>query len=290
MNILKKLFIKFYEDNLDRKKIVLQLRRYHEKKYINMELLSMLLGVFKVQETRVKDIMIPRSRMVIIRKNSSIDEILPLIINSSHSRFPVILENKDEIVGILLAKDLLKYIKKDNDNFNIEEIIRPSVIIPETKKLNILLSEFKSGRNHLAVVVDEYGGVSGLITIEDVLEQIVGDIEDEHDTDEEKDNILEIPFQTNRFRVRAGTSLEQFNKHFSTKFYSDSVETIGGYVTDHFGHVPRRGEITEIGRVEFEIQRADARRIYQLVVNIEKVHSHKPGDKQRMDNAVNGKS
>ena len=176
MNILKKLFIKFYEDNLDRKKIVSQLRRYYEKKYINMELLSMLLGVFKVQETRVKDIMIPRSRMVIIRKNSSIDEILPLIINSSHSRFPVILENKDEIVGILLAKDLLKYIKKDNDNFNIEEIIRPSVIIPETKKLNILLSEFKSGRNHLAVVVDEYGGVSGLITIEDVLEQIVGDI------------------------------------------------------------------------------------------------------------------
>ena len=119
MNIVKKLFIKFYENNLDRRKIVSQLRRYHEKKYINMELLSMLLGVFKVQETRVKDIMIPRSSMVIIRKNSTIDEILPLIINSAHSRFPVILENKDEIVGILLAKDLLKYIKKDNDNFNI---------------------------------------------------------------------------------------------------------------------------------------------------------------------------
>ena len=192
MNILKKLFIKFYEDNLDRKKIVSQLRRYHEKKYINTELLSMLLGVFKVQETRVKDIMIPRSRMVIIRKNSSIDEILPLIINSSHSRFPVILENKDEIVGILLAKDLLKYIKKDNDNFNIEEIIRPSVIIPETKKLNILLSEFKSGRNHLAVVVDEYGGVSGLITIEDVLEQIVGDIIDEHDSVKSNNNIKKL--------------------------------------------------------------------------------------------------
>ena len=192
MKILKNLIQKFYENNLDRKKIISQLRRYHEKKYINMELLSMLLGVFKVQETRVKDIMISRSNMVIIKKNSSINEILPLIIESSHSRFPVILENKDEIVGILLAKDLLKFINKDSASFNIDEIIRPSVIIPETKKLNVLLSEFKSGRNHLAVVVDEYGGVSGLITIEDVLEQIVGDIIDEHDSVLTNTNIKKI--------------------------------------------------------------------------------------------------
>ena len=187
---------KYYESNLNRKKIIAQLRRYHDKKFINMELLSMLLGVFKVQETRVKDIMIPRSSMVIIKKNSSLDDILPLIIDSSHSRFPVILENKDEIVGILLAKDLLKYLAKKNGSFDIEKVIRPSVIIPETKKLNVLLSEFKSGRNHLAVVVDEYGGVSGLITIEDVLEQIVGDIIDEHDSVETSSNIKKsrIPY------------------------------------------------------------------------------------------------
>ena len=148
MSIFKKLIRNFYENKLDKIKIIAQLRRYHEKKYISMELLSMLLGVFKVQETRVKDIMIPRSNMVIIKKNSSIGEILPLIIKSSHSRFPVILENKDEVVGILLAKDLLKFINNDTEIFNIDEIIRPSVIIPETKKLNILLSEFKSGRNH----------------------------------------------------------------------------------------------------------------------------------------------
>ena len=186
----------YYESNLNRKKIIAQLRRYHDKKFINMELLSMLLGVFKVQETRVKDIMIPRSSMVIIKKNSSLDDILPLIIDSSHSRFPVILENKDEIVGILLAKDLLKYLAKKNGSFDIEKVIRPSVIIPETKKLNVLLSEFKSGRNHLAVVVDEYGGVSGLITIEDVLEQIVGDIIDEHDSVETSSNIKKsrIPY------------------------------------------------------------------------------------------------
>jgi magnesium and cobalt transporter len=186
----------------------------------------MLLGVFKVQETRVKDIMIPRSNMVIIKKNSSINEILPLIINSSHSRFPVILENKDEIVGILLAKDLLKYINKESDSFNIEEIIRPSVIIPETKKLNVLLSEFKSGRNHLAVVVDEYGGVSGLITIEDVLEQIVGDIIDEHDNVKQNTNIKKI--KNHAYTVAGSTTLDEFNAFFKSNYSSDKFDTISG--------------------------------------------------------------
>ena len=266
MKLIKKLFIKFYENNLDRKKIISQLRRYHEKKYINMELLSMLLGVFKVQETRVKDIMIPRSNMVIIKKNSTIDEILPLIINSSHSRFPVILENKDEIVGILLAKDLLKYIKKDNENFNIEEIIRPSVIIPETKKLNILLSEFKSGRNHLAVVVDEYGGVSGLITIEDVLEQIVGDIIDEHDSVKTNNNIKKIKKTT--YTVSGSTTLLEFNDFFKCNYKSDKFDTISGLLINHFKRLPKTHDEIVLDNFKFQIKISDQRRIHSIQVEI----------------------
>ena len=266
MNILKKLFINFYEDNLDRKKIVSQLRRYHEKKYINMELLSMLLGVFKVQETRVKDIMIPRSSMVIIRKNSSIDEILPLIINSSHSRFPVILENKDEIVGILLAKDLLKYIKKDNDNFNIEEIIRPSVIIPETKKLNVLLSEFKSGRNHLAVVVDEYGGVSGLITIEDVLEQIVGDIIDEYDSIKSNNNIKKI--KKSIYIVSGSTTLIEFDEFFKSNYKNEKFDTISGLLINNFKSLPKTHDEILLDNFRFQIKISDQRRIHSIQVEV----------------------
>ncbi len=266
MKLIKKLFIKFYENNLDRKKIISQLRRYHEKKYINMELLSMLLGVFKVQETRVKDIMIPRSNMVIIKKNSTIDEILPLIINSSHSRFPVILENKDEIVGILLAKDLLKYIKKDNKNFNIEEIIRPSVIIPETKKLNVLLSEFKSGRNHLAVVVDEYGGVSGLITIEDVLEQIVGDIIDEHDTVITNNNIKKVKKST--YTVSGSTTLSEFNEFFKCNYKSNKFDTISGLLINSFKRLPKTHDEIAFDNFKFQIKISDQRRIHSIQVEI----------------------
>ena len=266
MNIVKKLFIKFYEDNLDRRKIVSQLRRYHEKKYINTELLSMLLGVFKVQETRVKDIMIPRSNMVIIRKNSSIEEILPLIINSSHSRFPVILENKDEIVGILLAKDLLKYIKKDNDNFNIEEIIRPSVIIPETKKLNILLSEFKSGRNHLAVVVDEYGGVSGLITIEDVLEQIVGDIIDEHDSIKSNNNIKKV--KKSIYTISGSTTLVEFNEFFKCNYKNEKFDTISGLLINNFNGLPKTHDEISLDNFKFKIKISDQRRIHSIQVEV----------------------
>ena len=266
MKIVKKLFIKFYEDNLDRRKIVSQLRRYHEKKYINTELLSMLLGVFKVQETRVKDIMIPRSNMVIIKKNSSIEEILPLIINSSHSRFPVILENKDEIVGILLAKDLLKYIKKDNDNFNIEEIIRPSVIIPETKKLNILLSEFKSGRNHLAVVVDEYGGVSGLITIEDVLEQIVGDIIDEHDSIKSYNNIKKV--KKSIYMVSGSTTLVEFNEFFKSNYKNEKFDTISGLLINNFKGLPKTHDEISLDNFRFKIKISDQRRIHSIQVEV----------------------
>tara|TARA_B110000305_G_scaffold226388_1_gene273982 strand:- start:67 stop:873 length:807 start_codon:yes stop_codon:yes gene_type:complete len=264
MNIFKKLIRNFYENKLDKIKIIAQLRRYHEKKYISMELLSMLLGVFKVQETRVKDIMIPRSNMVIIKKNSSIGEILPLIIKSSHSRFPVILENKDEVVGILLAKDLLKFINNDTEIFNIDEIIRPSVIIPETKKLNILLSEFKSGRNHLAVVVDEYGGVSGLITIEDVLEQIVGDIIDEHDKVTISNNIKKI--KNTIFSINGATTLEEFNEFFNTSYTSSRYDTVSGLLINKVKALPKTHDIIIIDQFSFQIKISDQRRIHSIQV------------------------
>ena len=266
MNLFRNLINKIYENNLYRKKIIYQLRRYHEKKYINMELLSMLLGVFKVQETRVKDIMIPRSNMVIIKKNSSINEILPLIINSSHSRFPVILENKDEIIGILLAKDLLRYIDEDSNSFNIEEIIRPSVIIPETKRLNVLLSEFKSGRNHLAVVVDEYGGVSGLITIEDVLEQIVGDIIDEHDSVKSDTNIKKIKNST--YSVAGSTTLEEFNEYFKSNYESENYDTISGLLINKVKSLPKNHDVISFDNFKFQIKVSDQRRIHSIQVEI----------------------
>lgn len=267
MNIIRKFIINLYENNLDKSKIISQLRRYHDKKYINMELLSMLLGVFKVQETRVKDIMIPRSNMVIIKKNSSIEDILPLIINSAHSRFPVILENKDEIVGILLAKDLLRYVNKDSNSFNIEEIIRPSVIIPETKKLNVLLSEFKSGRNHLAVVVDEYGGVSGLITIEDVLEQIVGDIIDEHDAIlNNNNNIKKIKKST--YTIEGSTTLDEFNDFFESKYSSDKYDTISGLLIEKYKGLPKTHDVIRIDKFKFQIKISDQRRIRSIQVEV----------------------
>ena len=266
MNIFKKLIRNFYENKLDRIKIISQLRRYHEKKYISMELLSMLLGVFKVQETRVKDIMISRSNMVIIKKNSLISEILPLIIKSSHSRFPVILENKDEVVGILLAKDLLKFINNDTEIFNIDEIIRPSVIIPETKKLNVLLSEFKSGRNHLAVVVDEYGGVSGLITIEDVLEQIVGDIIDEHDKVTESNNIKKI--KNTIFSVNGSTTLDEFNEFFNCSYKSSTYDTVSGLLINKIKALPKTHDIITIDQFKFQIKISDQRRIHSIQVEI----------------------
>jgi len=266
MNIFKKLIRNFYENKLDRIKIISQLRRYHEKKYISMELLSMLLGVFKVQETRVKDIMISRSNMVIIKKNSLISEILPLIIKSSHSRFPVILENKDEVVGILLAKDLLKFINNDDEIFNIDEIIRPSVIIPETKKLNVLLSEFKSGRNHLAVVVDEYGGVSGLITIEDVLEQIVGDIIDEHDKVTESNNIKKI--KNTIFSVNGSTTLDEFNEFFNCSYKSNTYDTVSGLLINKIKALPKTHDIIIIDQFKFQIKISDQRRIHSIQVEI----------------------
>ena len=266
---IKRFFYRLFKKPDNREELIEQIHEAEEHSVLNADAVSMMEGILQISDLAVRDIMVPRARMDCIEIGTNIDEILDFVTEIAHSRFPVIEGRKDNVIGIILAKDILSILHRDEEN--IRGLMRPAVLVPESKKLNAMLRDFRIKRNHMAIVVDEYGGISGLITIEDVLEQIVGDIEDEHDTDEEKDNILEIPAQLNRFRVRAGTSLDQFNNFFSTKFFSDNVETIGGFVTDHLGHVPRRGEKTEIDNIAFEIQRADARRVYQLVVDIQKL-------------------
>ena len=231
---------------------------------IDNDTLHMLEGVLNVQELRVKDAMLPRSQMVIVNNTMPIAEITMTIIKSGHSRFPVIGENKDEILGILLAKDLLPYTSKiNNERFNIRDILRPAVFIPESKRLDTLLQDFQGKCNHMAIVVDEYGGVTGLITIEDVLEQIVGNIKDEHDT---TDSPLIKKHANHIYSIKGLTPLEEFNVFFNAELNNDEIETIGGLVIKNFGHLPRRGESIQIGDFNFKILKADNRRIHWLQV------------------------
>ena len=243
---------------------------------IDNKTLHMLEGVLNVQELRVKDAMLPRSEMVIINNTMLISDIITIIITSGHSRFPVIGENKDEVLGILLAKDLLSYTDKHNkDRFNIRDILRPAVFIPESKRLDTLLQDFQGKRNHMAIVADEYGGVTGLITIEDVLEQIVGNIEDEHDS---PDSPLIRKHGNQIYSVKALTDIEEFNTFFNTKLASDEVDTIGGLVMKNFGHLPKRGESTKINNLTFKILKADNRRIHwlQLIIDQNSTEQMKP--------------
>ncbi len=226
--------------------------------------LTMLEGVIQVAEMQVRDIMIPRSQIVVVERDSSLKTILSVVIESAHSRFPVIGESKDEVVGILLAKDLLTQINNDKNNgFNIREILRPAVFIPESKRLNVLLDEFRANRNHMAIVVDEYGGIAGLVTIEDVLEQIVGEIEDEHDIEEDK-FIHEHSNGTSI--VKSITPIDEFNEHFNCEIVSDDVDTIGGIVINALGHMPKRGESVTLSGFNFKVLRASRRRIHLLEV------------------------
>lgn len=224
----------------------------------------MIEGVLKVYERQVRDIMTPRSQMVIIESESSLEEILPILISSAHSRFPVTGETKDEVIGVLLAKDLLRYMFNKDPSFNISSLLRPVTFIPESKRLNILLDEFRLKRNHLAIVVDEYGGISGMLTIEDVLEEIVGEIEDEYDTIETQTNITKLGDHI--FHVKALTPIEEFNAFFQTDFSDDNFDTIGGLVTLHLGHLPKRDEIISISDFEFKVLHADKRKIRLLQV------------------------
>jgi magnesium and cobalt transporter len=231
---------------------------------IDADVLAMLEGVLEVSEIQVRDVMVPRSQMVVVHRDDPPEKILPVVIESGHSRFPVVGEDRDEVVGVLLAKDLLRYFAQDGGSqFDIRECLRPAVFIPESKRLNVLLKEFRVSHNHMAIVVDEYGGVSGLLTIEDVLEQIVGDIGDEYDVDE-GEGIRREGERT--YSVPALTRIEEFNETFGTRFSDEEFDTIGGLVLHELGRMPRRGEAVEIGGLELKVQRADRRRIETLRV------------------------
>ena len=238
----------------------------HERNLIDADALSMIEGVFQVSDLSARDIMIPRSQMDMVDISKPIEEWLPMVLETAHSRFPAVEGERDKVVGILLAKDLLRYYAEDS--FDVRDMLRPAVFIPESKRLNVLLRDFRANRNHMAIVVDEYGGVGGLITIEDVLEQIVGDIEDEYDFDEEEDNILAIKEGSYglRWRIKALTEIEQFNEVLGTTFSDEDVDTIGGLVANHQGRVPHKGDIFDIERLRFEVLRADARQVHVLLV------------------------
>lgn len=230
-----------------------------ERRIIDNDALEMLEGVLETAELQVRDVMVPRSQMVILERDATPEEILPVVIESGHSRFPVIGDDRDKIVGVLLAKDLLRYfVEGGQEDFDIKECLRPAVFIPESKRLNVLLKEFRANHNHMAFVVDEYGGVAGLVTIEDVLEQIVGDIGDEYDIDDDLDIRKEGERQ---FTVKAQTRIGEFNDYFGTAFSDEEFDTIGGLVMSNLGRLPRRGEAFAFGGIDFKVLRGDRRRL-----------------------------
>jgi magnesium and cobalt transporter len=248
----------------DREQLAQLLRSAYTRNLLDADAMSIIEGALTVSEMAVRDIMIPRAQVDFIDINEPVETFIPQVMATAHSRFPVIDQNKDDVIGVLLAKDLLRHYAGEEE-FNVREMLRPAVFVPEAKRLNVLLREFRASRNHMAIVVDEYGGVAGLVTIEDVLEQIVGDIEDEYDFDEAADNIL--PEAGGRFRVKAITQIADFNAHFSTRFEDEASDTIGGLLIKHLGRLPRRGEVHIIDGLRFQVLRADSRRVYTLIVD-----------------------
>jgi magnesium and cobalt transporter len=251
-----------------REELVDLIQDAEERDLIDNDTKEMIEGVLDVAELKVRDIMVPRSQMVTIQISQTVDSFLPIVIDSQHSRYPVVSENKDHIEGILLAKDLLAYgFGMTDEEFSLPKVIRPAVIVPESKRVDVLLKEFREQRYHMAIVVDEYGGVSGLVTIEDILEEIVGEIEDETDFDE--DNKADIRrINKSRYAVKALTTIEDFNDYFDTRFGDDEYDTIGGMVANGFGHLPQPGEEITIGGFIFKVTGADKRRIQQLQVSV----------------------
>ena len=253
----------------DREQLLSLLRAAHERELLDADALSMIEGVLQVAELAARDIMVARAQMDVIDVAQTPEQFLPQVILTAHSRFPVIEGERDNVIGILHAKDLLRLYTPDPPE--LRDLLRPAVFIPEAKRLNVLLRDFRANRNHIAIVVDEYGGVSGLITIEDVLEQIVGDIEDEFDFDEESDHIVaaEPGPRGARYRVRGITEIDQFNRAFGTSFSDEDFDTVGGLVTEHFGRVPRRGDEVSLEGIRFEVLRADGRQVQLLLVERE---------------------
>lgn len=265
-SFLKSLFSGlFQQEPKNREDLVEVIRDSAENELIDSDTKEMIEGVMEISELRVRDIMIPRPQIVFIDAEQPLDACVDIIIESAHSRFPVIRDGKDTIEGILLAKDLLKYLRSDSEPFEMAEILRPAVIVPESKRVDRMLKEFRSERFHMAVVVDEFGAVSGLVTIEDILEQIVGDIEDEFD-EEEIEPIRQLSHHA--YAVLALTDIERFNEQFATNFDDEEVDTVGGLVMQALGHLPKRGEEVELDGIVFKVTSADSRRLIQLRVTV----------------------
>jgi len=261
---LEKLSLALTGEPSSRKELLELLRASEQRDLLDAEALRIIEGALTVSDMRAREIMVPRSQVVFVRADMTPEEFLPLVIESGHSRFPVIGENPDDVLGILLAKDLLPLALGEKGKFNLRDTLRPCTAIPESKRLNVLLQEFRATRNHLALVYDEYGGVAGLVTIEDVLEQIVGDIEDEYDYDEEEDFIK--PHTDDSFTVKALTPVDDFNEEFHCEFTDDEADTIGGIVMRKFGRLPQRDDSIDIGDLNFRVLNADSRRIHLLQV------------------------
>ncbi|MCW8852771.1 MAG: CBS domain-containing protein [Gammaproteobacteria bacterium] len=278
---LKKRFLK---PNDDRVQLLEHLRDAQRKGIINLDALMMIEGVFQVAEMRVRDIMVPRSHLVVIQEDLGVEDMLSIAANSGHSRFPVVDEGLDEVVGILLAKDLTHYHdEKSREDFEIKDILRSAVFVPESKRLNVLLKDFRESRNHMAMVIDEYGGVAGLVTIEDVLEQIVGEIDDEHDA-ADVTNIRRSGFQ--RYSVRGLTPLEDFNQYFDSKLSHEKFDTIAGLVTFALGHLPERGEEVTIENFHFKVISANSRRINSMQVSLLSEKEMEEAEKDYLDTIV----
>lgn len=255
----------FHGEPKSREDLVEVIRDSEQNALIDPDTRDMLEGVMDISDQRVRDIMIPRSQIVTLKRNQTLDECLDVIIDSAHSRFPVISEDKDHIEGLLMAKDLLPFMRSDSEEFSIDKVLRQAVVVPESKRVDRLLKEFRSQRYHMAIVIDEFGGVSGLVTIEDILELIVGEIEDEYD---DEDDIDIRPLSRHTYSVRALTQIEDFNEAFGTHFSDEEVDTIGGLVMQAFGHLPARGETITIDNYQFKVVMADSRKIIQVYVHI----------------------
>tara|TARA_Y100001935_G_C17311802_1_gene517277 strand:- start:15772 stop:16638 length:867 start_codon:yes stop_codon:yes gene_type:complete len=259
--LLERLFPNSSNEPETKEQLIELLRAAKNRALFDTDALSMMEGVLQVSDLQVRDIMIPRAQVVMIDRQDSLENILPIVVDSTHSRFPVIGEDRAEVIGTMLAKDLLQYFGEGAKKFKLRNIIRPAVFVPESKRLDVLLRDFKASRNHMAIVVDEYGAAAGVVTIEDVLEQIVGEIEDEYDFDEGA-QIMRL--SENHFTARAHTTLQEFNEYFNTTFEDDDFDTLGGLVLNAFGHMPKRGERTNVGDFEFEVTGADSRKIRLL--------------------------